>query len=252
VKIATTGLLGGRRLEVTAGYAGQPTAYDGKNQQVAEMLVDGKRQPIAKVPKGVYLPPDEDPALSERAQKLINTVEAALPNILGLTNQIAATLNNVATITSNTVPITVNANALVANANGLVTNLNALLADTRPILTNVAVITANLRDPHGSLGEWVLPVDIHTNLNRTIVDADAQLNLLAASLNQTLLNVAAITSNLNQQVQSNDQILAEISRLVVDTDNLVQGLKKHWLLRGAFKDDKSKTNAAPARSTNRP
>jgi hypothetical protein len=34
-------------------------------------------------------------------------------------------------------------------------------------------------------------------------------------------------------------MLAGISKLVIDSDNLVQGLKKHWLLRGLF----AKTNA---------
>jgi len=42
--------------------------------------------------------------------------------------------------------------------------------------------------------------------------------VLAASLNQTLLNLADITSNLNTQVQTNDQMLGQISRLVVDAD----------------------------------
>jgi len=34
---------------------------------------------------------------------------------------------------------------------------------------------------------------------------------------------------------------------VVDTDNLVQGLKKHWLLRGVF-EEMNKTNAVPAKA----
>ena len=68
--------------------------------------------------------------------------------------------------------------------------------------------------------------------------------LWAGNLNDSLLSLAAMTSNLNSQVQSNDQILTGISTLVVDTDNLVQGLKKHWLLRGAF----PATNAAPRKA----
>jgi phospholipid/cholesterol/gamma-HCH transport system substrate-binding protein len=247
VKIAATGLLGSRRLEVTAGYLGQPTVY-GDNEHIKELLVDGKHVPVAKAPKGVYLLPDEDPALSDRAQKLVTTIEQALPNILGLTNQLALTLNNVAGASAHANQLAGNAVTLTANANILLTNLTALLTDARPIVTNVAVITGHLTNPHGSLGDWVLPADIHTNLNRVILSSDAQLSRLAASLNDTLLNVAAITSNLNQQVQTNDQILAEISRLVKDTDNMVQGLKKHWLLRSAFKDDKSKTNAPPPKA----
>jgi hypothetical protein len=66
-------------------------------------------------------------------------------------------------------------------------------------------------------------------------------------LDNTLQNLAAITSNLNTQVQTNDTMLTRISSLVVDTDNLVQGLKKHWLLRGVFLKMSSQTNAVPAK-----
>jgi hypothetical protein len=40
---------------------------------------------------------------------------------------------------------------------------------------------------------------------------------------------------LNAQVQANSNILGSISKIVVDTDDFVQGLKRHWLLRSAFK-----------------
>jgi hypothetical protein len=69
---------------------------------------------------------------------------------------------------------------------------------------------------------------------------------VVASLNDTILNLAAITSNLNAQVESNDKILSQISGLVVNTDNLVQGLKKHWLLRGVFQKMGTQTNAPPS------
>ena len=58
--------------------------------------------------------------------------------------------------------------------------------------------------------------------------------MLVVGLNNTILNLASLTGNLNSQVQSNDQILANISRLVVDSDDLVQGLKKHWFIRDFF------------------
>jgi ABC-type transporter Mla subunit MlaD len=181
-KITSADFLGRRQIEITAGYDGRPTILE-KNNRVSEILVGDKRVPLAEAPKGVFLAPDERPALTERAEKLVSQIEAALPNIL----------------------------------------------------TNVTVITDNLRDPHGSLGEWIIPPNINT-----------QIVVLATSLDQTLENLAAITSNLNTQVQTNDQMLVEISRLVVDTDNLVQGLKKHWLLRGIFQKMNA-TNAPPAK-----
>jgi phospholipid/cholesterol/gamma-HCH transport system substrate-binding protein len=206
VTVAPVGLLGGRDLEITPGVAGMPTVKEAGGL-ITELWIHEHWVPIEKVRKGVRLEPDEQPSLSDRAQKLVGTVEAALPNILGLTNQLYTVLTNTAQLT--------------ANANQMVTNLT--------------VVTENLRDPHGSLGEWLIPNDVHTNLSAVVV-----------SLNDTILNLASITSNLNNQVQSNDKILARISSLVVDTDNMVQGLKKHWLLRGVFQKMNSQTNAPAA------
>ena len=118
------------------------------------------------------------------------------------------------------------------------TNLNQTVLQLQPVISNATIVTANLRDPHGALGEWVLPVDLHTNLDNTIVT-------LTAGLGATLMNVAAMTSNLNAQVQSNNQMLGNISKAVIDTDYLVQGLKRHWLLRVLRQSNKA-TNTPPA------
>lgn len=213
VRIAAVGLLGGRNLEITAGEAGMPTVKE-VGGKITELWIHDHWVPIEKVHKGVRLDPDEQPSLSDRAQKLVNTVELALPNILGLTNQLYTVLTNTAQLT----------------------------ASANQTMTNLSVITANLRDPHGSLGEWLIPADLHTNIDTNLV-------AIAGSLNTTILNLAAITSNLNAQVESNDKILAQISRLVVNTDNLVQGLKRHWLLRGVFQKMNSQTNAPAATTT---
>lgn len=223
VRVTTAGLLGGRRLEVTPGVGGAATVYEQHNQ-ITELWVDNRRVAIAQAQKGVYLPPDEDATLTARAEKLLGQLEAALPNILAITNR----LNTVLDTTS----------VLLTNSNTLVLNLNQTTAQLTPVISNAAFITGNLRDPHGALGEWLIPMDLHTNLNESLVT-------LTAGLNATLLNLAAITGSLSSQVQSNDQMLAGISKLVVDTDTLVQGLKKHWLLRGAFPASKPGTNAPP-------
>jgi len=48
-------------------------------------------------------------------------------------------------------------------------------------------------------------------------------------------------------VQANTNLLGGISKTVMDADDLVQGLKRHWLLRSAFKSENAaaKTNAPP-------
>jgi len=202
IKVASSGFLGKRQLEVTKGETGGPTVFE-KHDRISEVLIDGNRVALADAPKGPFLPPDESPSVTERAERLLNQAEAALPNILAVTNRINAVLDN--------------STALTSNANQLVT-------EVRPAVSNVTV-----------------------HLDTALVAADTNLVTLAGNLNDTLLNLAEITSNLNSQVQSNGQMLSSISKLVVDTDNLVQGLKKHWLLRGIFQKMNA-TNAPPAKA----
>jgi hypothetical protein len=74
--------------------------------------------------------------------------------------------------------------------------------------------------------------------------ADVDTNLLLLSL--TLDHLADITSNLNAQVQANTNMLGVVSKTMGDADDFVQGLKRHWLFRSAFKkENKGDTNAPP-------
>jgi ABC-type transporter Mla subunit MlaD len=237
LKIAAADFLGRRQIEITKGYAGMPTIQE-KEGRVTGLLVKDAYVPPEKLLTGIYMAPAEEPALTERAEKLVAQVEAALPNILSLTNQLASTLGNVANLTSNAASLTANANTLVA--------------DAHPIVTNIVAITDNLKNPKGSLGEWVIPSDLNKQLNTTVGSANmtvtnmnAQITVLLANLNLSLVNLANITSNLNSQVQANDQILSELSSLVIETDTMLQGLKRHWLLKGAFPADPTKQPQQP-------
>lgn len=173
--------------------------------------------------------PDESAAITERLEKLVGEVEQALPSILGLTNQLMTVLSNSASLTS---------------------NLNAVALDTRPAISNLTTLTAQLQRP-GALGEWLLPTNINRQLEGTLGTADAvmasantNLTALAENLGRSLDNLANLTSSLNGQVQVNTNILGEISRAIVNADSFVQGLKRHWLLRSAFRT--KDTNAPPA------
>jgi len=233
-------LLGGRKIELLPGVDGKPTVAerDGRPHQV---LDKDKMVPIAKMPKGLYVPALEDAAISDRAQKLINQVEEALPGVFGMTNQVNATLANVVQITS---------------------NVNLLLVEAKPILLNAQVITANLTNQNGSLGQWLIPTNLSplldatldsvtntlTSVNTTIgsvnttigsantviTNVNTQIPEITANLNKILLNVSLITSNLNDQVQDNDSIIGNVNDLLIETEDLLRGLKRHWLLKSAF------------------
>ena len=178
-----------------------------------------------------WIDPNEAPSLQDRVQKAVDEVEAALPNILNLTNQLAATLASTTTLTS---------------------NLNTVAVSAQPVVSNLTTLTSQLNQP-GALGDWLLPTNVNAKLDSVMGNADTavvSLNTNLATLNLTLLHLADLTSNLNQQVQVNTNILSSVSKTVTDTDDLVQGLKHHWLLRSAFK--KENTNAAPKKKYTEP
>jgi len=163
---------------------------------------------------------EETPAVSDQLQAMVTQVQQALPNVLALTNQLAAVLNNAANATS---------------------NLNLTIAAVHPLVENFAAISGDLHGP-GTLGAWVLGTNASyqlenalTNVNSLLVNVDTNLNQLTDQIGLSLENLAGITSNLNVQVQANSNLLWGISKTVMDSDSFIQGLKHHWLLHSAFK-----------------
>ncbi|HET7626523.1 MAG TPA: MlaD family protein [Verrucomicrobiae bacterium] len=259
VKVAGGDLLGNRYLEVTKGIGGVPAVHETTNKVADGILIqhyynERKKELSASFTNHMallralnedarknvslyytnlgsrpfWLHPEESAAVTERLEKLVGQAEAALPNILSLTNQLAEVLSNSARLTA---------------------NLSEVAANARPAASNLALATAHLDQP-GALGEWLLPTNINQKLNSVLGGADSTLTvantnlaMLASNLNQTLEHLSDITSNLNYQVQMNTNVLGRISKTVMDADDFVQGLKHHWLLRSAFKSEQ--TNSPP-------
>lgn len=267
VKI-TSDFLGHRALEITKGAAGIPTILEDTNNVPRGMLrskviADTRKDVLAEMraeypemertnqlklewlvnarlgeltqanPQRFYtnltqtywISPEEAPALNDRLEHVANQVEAALPNILNLTNQISTVLSNSAILTA---------------------HLSEVAVVAKPAVSNLNLVVAQLNQP-GALGEWLLPTNINQKLdtvlggaNSTLNNANTNLTTLMQSLYESLENLSQITSNLNNQVQANTNVLSNVSKAIVDADNLVQGLKHHWLLRSAFKEENAK------------
>lgn len=247
VKVATADFLGKRTLELIPG------GSSGKKDLKASFIQDKSGNPVQVWNEanqgyitytngrgGFWITADESAALGDRLEKMASTAEHALPNILNLTNQLSQVLSNSAQLTA---------------------HLDEVAVQTRSAVSNVTVITAQLRNPYGSLGDWLIPTNMNvqltktltnvnqtlartdtllTSVNTTVTNTDERLGTLVTNLNTTLENISGITGGLNEQVQSNTNLIKNLSDAIVHADGLVQGLKHHWLLRSAFK-----TNAPP-------
>ena len=234
VRITGGDFLGNRVLEVMRGSTGVVSVVKGKSTRVLNKNQTEDWVLLEDQPQGWWIPCDESPALGERLEQIANRVERALPMILGLTNQLTGILSNSA--------------RLLAQMNGAVDQ-------ARPALSNLTLITSFLTNSQGALGDWLIPTNVHRQLaatlaaaNLALTNADTNITWIAGSLDRTLENLANLTSNLNAQVQTNDKILAQISGAVIHADELMQGLKRHWLLRSAFKEkatNESRTRPQP-------
>lgn len=210
-------------------------------------VISSRYEPYSPKRKPYWLPPDEAPTLTDRLDALLQETERGLPSFMGLTNQLGDILTNAARLTA---------------------HADELLLQSRPLVTNLIVITAVLTNGEGALGHWLLPPELYaqtlttlanandtltnasatlTNASAMLVTANTNLGALIAQLDQPLNNLATIISNLNLQVQANTNFVTTLHDLVAHTDELIQGLKRHWLFRGAFKE--KPTNAPPAKST---
>ena len=233
VKVVAAGFGGDRMLEVIPGGKSGET-----NLHASYQMKDGKKVVwddkkgeyvlLNKDVKGYWLPALESPPVTERLEQIANQAQAALPSFLELTNRINTVLSNVVGITA---------------------QVDQLLAQAAPMLSNVTTITANITDPKGSLGEWLFPTNLNTQLTTTLASAnitltnttkflastDTSVTMLATNLDVTLLNLANITSNLNVQVQANTNLVKSLSDMIISANEMLSGLQKHWLLRSAFK-----------------
>lgn len=243
-KLTAGDFLGNRYLELTKGTNGNPTYEINHGQPVTPP--DAKEQPITGILNDdlkTYTPVnssfevwkekdkqykftpywlriDEAPALADRLELAVSDVQTNLPGVLNLTNYIAQTLTN---------------------TSRMVAHLDEVLLDVKPIVTNLASISSLLTNAHGGLGDYLVPNKVNEQLQGTLTTAhsmlqhtDTNLNTLTASLNRTLENLAEISGNLKSQVQANSLMLSQISTLVVDTDEFLQGLKRNWLLKSSF------------------
>lgn len=247
VKVKSAGLLGDRFLEITKGGSRRTNNLSATYREDAQ----GKLTSIYldqenvftnwhKGDKPYWLFAEEPPELASQLDDMVGMLKVSLTNILFLTNALTKTLTNAAEATG---------------------HLNELLVGAKPIVANLAVITGNITNPLGSLGEWLLPVAMNAqvttlltnanatvgNVNTTVTNVNTNLVVVLSQVIVSLENLAGITSNLNAQVQSNTNIVSSLSSLITDADGLVQGLKKHWLLRSAFKE-KEPAKPAPKKS----
>ena len=274
VRLGAGDILGKRSLEVLKGnWRGTWLNPDGsevkaiyqvENSRITQVITnhaeaEWKYVPYTKEHRPYFMDILEEEALTERAGNIVGMAERAMPDILSLTNQVMVVLDTANVAVSNM-------NKRILDFEPILTNFNAIVSGFKPASTNVSIITANLTNANCGLGQWLLPTNLNqetaltltslrdtmtsaqvtltnaslalSRIDTTVGNTDTNLASLMDKIGMSLENLANITSNLQVQVNSNTNMLSEITSAIRHTDEFVQGMKKHWLLRSSFKKKK--------------
>ena len=211
VKIASSDFLGNRHLELTKGQKGLPTVlteqipakgwFRGEktivkgflNQAFVRRLEDQKKDPVAvyfesgtnsystnfyqpqEDPTGYWLNAQESSALADDLAGVVKQVKDALPSVFALTNQVQTVLSN---------------------ATAMTIELSDTLSRTRPMLTNLALITHNLTNRQGALGEWLIPTNLNADVHTTLLTAGGTLTNADAMLLSARHDLESLVTNL--------------------------------------------------------
>ncbi len=250
VRVGAGDLLGARSLEVTRGRAGLPTVKMAKDQPLL-MLSDAFRYepsltnrtyvPLDRAKNGFWLSAEESFPIQQRLTEIANSVNAALPGIFGLTNQVVSSLRNL--------------DLLMLSLRDTLPKVEGLMADVRGTLKTVDPL---LRTP-GGIGDLLVPTNLNTQLTTTLSNLNpgtGPIGLTLSNLNLRMADVGMTLSNVNQQLQSNTNLLRDTSLVSSNVASLASTLetlfKRHWLFRSAYRTNAPESPKAPRRPTRTP
>jgi ABC-type transporter Mla subunit MlaD len=237
-KVGAGDFLGGRSLEITRGNSGQVTVLHLTN---APPLIHSDAYlydpswtnetyvRMEKQPKGYWLKVEESQPLQQELTDIATTVKQSLPSVLALTNLLTSAMQNLTNITgqfAGTIP----------KIDGAIEDVRKLVGDFRPALQKP-----------GGLGDLILPTNLNTQLTLTLSNFNpgtGPLALTLSNLNSRLTDIGLTLTNVNAQLGQNTNLVADANKLVRDVGSLSTSietlLKRHWLLRSAFKTNEAK------------
>lgn len=244
VKVGGGDFLGTRTLEITRGKTGEVTVKKegGESLMLSADFVfkphitNRTYRPLDQSGKGFWLQATESQPLQQRLTDIANTVNGALPQVFGLTNQLVATLSNLTSVTAQLA-------ATMPKLDTALDGMNGLVADLRP----------SLQSP-GGIGDLLLPTNLGNQLTLTLSNLDpgsGPIALTLSNLNGRMADVGVALSNVNLQLSQNTNLLADANQLTRNVGSLADTIQtlltRHWLFRSAFK-----TNAPSSRPVNPP
>jgi ABC-type transporter Mla subunit MlaD len=247
-KVGSGDFLGARVLEVTRGRGYELTVGNWRSkdpwvasddwatdQYLKYNTLPLTYRPLSRQTNGFFLFAEESQPLPEKLADVAQKVDAALPNILGLTNQVQSVLTNVVSLTKEI-------ERTMPQVRQTITEAERLLADARP-----------LTQKPGGIGELLIPPALNAQLSNVLQDIHSNaetlgplvtnISLAVSDMRSTLLVVQNTVSNLQSQLGANTNLVPAVTQVAEKTAQLAETtdilLRRHWLFRSAFKTNKN-------------
>ncbi len=143
------------------------------------------------------------------------------PNLIDDVQQLVANL------ATNIMPMIASVNSAVTNANEMIVALNNPTGEVRMML-------ANLRDLSGSLTNTQGPVGMLLNDQTQTAELKAMIASVSASLQAVEKLLATAQSTVSGELDALPGTVDQARETLRETEKLLEGLQKHWLLRGSM------------------
>jgi len=243
VTVKSAAVIGGRTLELFPSNSAERTpAFKDDGRSITHRRIPGSDHwEVFPAGTACRLEARDLPDIADRVEEFSLLAGSAIRGLSGLTNSL---------------------NAVLLKSGDAAMKLDALLVSARPLISNAEAISRELASGEGSLGRWLLAPDFRSQMTQTMARVNAAAEeakpLLAESrravlntesnlaetlknLDSSLVHLATITSNLSVQVSGNTNLISNADNALRSAQETLAGLRRHWLLRSAFRTNATKT-----------
>jgi phospholipid/cholesterol/gamma-HCH transport system substrate-binding protein len=113
-------------------------------------------------------------------------------------------------------------------------SLLPLLDNTKEILIHVNGIVKSVDEGKGAAGRLINDPEVGNSIKQTVADVQrttAQLPGIVSNAAAVSVDIQGLTRGLSNKVEHVDELVVQTTDAIKETERLIQGLQRHWLIR---------------------
>ena len=137
---------------------------------------------------------------------------------------------------------------LVTEYTGLASDLRSTNGPLYKLLANLESITAGIKNGEGSAGKLLRDPEAANQLKAILEKVDAALadvQKIVAEVEKTTAQLPPMAGTVGREVQDLPGTVIQTQETIREAERLLEGLQRHWLLRGSMPQPEPTTPIAP-------